>query len=609
MVVEVAFALPSETVFDYWADFPVKEGSRVWVELGKRKLTGIVVKSFKSKKPSRKLKNVLEILDRSPALSADMLEFSRILSSRYFYSQGEILKTFLPPALRGRKKLNIDFPVREKTKPLRRKAKVKTVYVQEEYYKQQRFSYYRGLIEEKIKNNQCVIICLPQKHDLAIWEGFLSRSFPGNYLIFSSRQPVKAQLENWVSARLEKKKIAIGTRSVIFAPFDNLGAVIVEKESFYGHYHPEKPFYHTRDVAVFLCRQKGADLVLAGDVMSVEAYYLCRRQEKVSFAGKSRVKAHIVDLRNYKKGFLLNPILKEVLRKNLESKKRTLIFWDKKGFSRIAQCSFCGEVLTCPNCNIGLNYSKTKKIFQCLRCGYVEKAASLCKKCGKGHYVFKGTGVERIGQNLNKLFPRAKVAVIEGRLQKNIGNADITAATEKIFYADSSGRCFHSVAVLGIGRIFSRPGYNSAEEAFILLKRLESLAAEEILIFTRIPEYYPLKALFKESSWFYRKELADRRKLFYPPFGFFANISVRGKTEKNALNKAELLAGILKEQALTREQTGVFGPFKGLPYKLRKKYYYSIFVKARGFNSLKSVLKYSLAKVRLPGVQVSIAVK
>ncbi len=585
MVVKVIFGLEVNRVFDYSATTALLPGVRVWVDFARRKTIGFVVGFSQESSFERPLKPILEVLDNSPVFSQHMLFLAKMLSERYLCPEGEILKMMLPKALRGRTKTDEDFPRECSTVFDNAHAR----YIKEEYWRTQRFGQYRCIIEDCLEKNSGVIICVPQREDIAIFTDFLDTFCKNKYCVFFSQQPALEQLLNWKKVRQKQIAIALGTRSCIFSPFDRLGAVIIEKESFYGHYQTEKPFYHVRDVGVLLCQIKKAQLVLSSDTMSVKARMLTKGQKMIDYTVPNTQRIAVLDTQAQKsKGYPLTFLVQEVLRAQLAQKKKVILFWDKKGFSSLVVCNQCGHTPHCPRCSVSLRYVFAEKAYRCPRCSFVEEAKDSCPVCLKGYLRSRGAGIERIVQSLQKIFPEASIAMTE---KKDFfqDNWDILVATEKIFYAPGV-YAVPCVIVLGIDAVFSRPRFDSAEEGFIVLKRLVSLAREHMYIFTGNPAYYPVAGLMKKEKWFYLQELKSRRELWYPPYGFLAEINLRAKKQAKVLQKAALLSQKMRVYSKHAECVFVSTPQEGQPLKLRGNFYYTVTARAKNFATLRDMI-------------------
>jgi len=257
---------------------------------------------------------------------------------------------------------------------------------------------------------------------------------------------------------------------------------------------------------------------------------------------------------------------------------------------------------------VNLHYSSTNYSYFCFRCGFKEKTYEKCRNCSQGILTQKGVGVEKFSNMVKKFFPQAKIRTLED-ICKNNTTYDVLIATEKIFYSDKN-LFFDSVIVLDIDKVFAKPSFFSAEDGYVILNRLKSLAKDDFFVFSLFPDYYPISSIFKDDSWFYDKEIKDRKFLHYPPFGFLAEISIRAKTKENALKKVSLIFERIKLYYKDKSDLiDVFGTFEGTPFKLRGYYYYYFIVKTNHFGLLEELILNHLKKIKISPAKSSVIIR
>ncbi|RKY27849.1 MAG: hypothetical protein DRP61_03195 [Candidatus Omnitrophota bacterium] len=607
MIAEVLVGLEINKSFDY--EFrkgsPLKKGMRVLVDFSGKKRVGFVVKIKKSSS-QRKLKPVLRVLDNLPAFTPNLLKFSQKVSQIYLYSQGEILEMMLPESLRRKKFLNIE---PEKATPQKEYRDNKFIYLRENLTANTRFFYYKEIIQSQIGEKRKVIICVPQKEDAFFIKDFLEKELKGIKiaLLFGSDKP-SSQLKEWLKIRNQQADVSIGTRFAIFSPFENLGAIIVEKENFFGYFQPEKPFYHLRDLAFLRAKVEKSNLILHSDYPSLKLYRLLEKK-KLIFVDKfkeSQSRTKIFDLAGYKfkRTPLFSELSLEIIRSDLEKGRRVVVFWNRKGFSNILRCNFCKEIIKCPQCGNFLSFSLEKNYF-CRYCGYKDKGEKI-HKCSERYIRKIGTGIERVELTLKRFFPAKKIFKFTNRLSFS-QDWDILISTQKLVFLKELPSA-EVVILAGIDSLLSWGDFNSSLELYYLLQRLKSIAKEELIIFTFHPSYYVFLALKKEWGWFYERELKERKTWKLPPYVCLAKLTLRAKKEKPLLKRTETLKNFLEEQALKiKKKVEIYGPLKE---KLSaKKTVYSLVVKASQFTIINKVLRLALQKFKKSTAKLSIIIE
>ncbi|MCD6539242.1 MAG: hypothetical protein J7K37_00855 [Candidatus Omnitrophica bacterium] len=607
MIAEVLVGLEINKGFDYKfrKKSSLKKGMRVLVDFSGKKRVGFVVKIKKSSS-QKKLKPILKVLDNLPAFTSNLLKFSRKVSQIYLYSQGEILEMMLPESLRRRRPLSIK---PKKANLQKEYLDNKFIYLRENLTANTRFFYYKEIIQSQIKEKRKVIICVPQKEDAFFIKDFLEKEFEEIRiaLLFGSSKP-SSQLKEWLKIRNQQADVSIGTRFAIFSPFENLGAIIVEKENFFGYFQPEKPFYHLRDLAFLRAEIEKSNLILHSDYPSLKLYKLLEKK-KFIFVNKfkeSQSRTKIFDLASYKfkRIPLFSELSLEIIRSNLEKGKRIIIFWNRKGFSNILRCNFCKEIIKCPQCGNFLSFSLEKDYF-CRYCGYKNKGEKI-HKCSERYIRKIGIGIERVELTLKRFFPAKKIF----KFTKSLAfpqDWDILISTQKLIFLKELPSA-EVVILAGIDSLLSWGDFNSSLELYYLLQRLKSIAKEELIIFTFHPSYYVFSALKKEWSWFYERELKERKTWKLPPYTCLAKLTLRAKKEKPLLEKIRALKGFLEGQALKiRKKVEIYGPLRE---KIStKKTVYSLVVKSSQFTTINKVLRLALQKFKKSTAKLSIIIE
>ena len=220
--------------------------------------------------------------------------------------------------------------------------------------------------------------------------------------------------------REAKGRVILGARSAIFLPFQDLGLIIVdeEHEPSYKQQDPA-PRYHARSAAIMMAGWYGAKVLLGTATPSVESYYnavtgkygLVEMTER--YKGLQLPRITMVDLqRQYHRkemyGHFADPVVFRI-REEIARGKQVILFQNRRGYAPYLQCTHCGEVPKCPNCDVSMTYHKGNNTLVCHCCGHSMQAPRLCPKC-QNEYKAQGFGTERLEEEIQTLFPSARVA-------------------------------------------------------------------------------------------------------------------------------------------------------------------------------------------------------
>jgi len=591
-IARVVFPIGLGKEFDYLVpeSMNLKKGMRVLVDFKNKKKVAIVV-GFKRESLYPQLKPIKEILDRFPSLSEEKIKFAKNLSKIYPYTYGEFLFMMLPPYLKKAKRLEASFLSKEG-------SEFKVSFVKADSFLE-RYSFWKEKIKKKLKEGS-VLIFFPQISYLEEARKVITLDFK-EVEIIHRQQKEKEIFNNWLKSR--RRSLILSTRVGIFYYPEDLTLIVIEEENSLYYFQEEKPFHHLVDVASILAKQKRIELILAADYPTISTYYLIKKK-KIDLIDKSKKKKKelikIIDLGNYQKKRIINPLLGELLRKNIEEDKSCLILWNKKGFSTFVTCSVCGYIYKCQRCYSYLKFSFKEGKGVCPYCGKKTEIGQVCSKCKTGYIKMVGLGIEKLRMILKRYFPQTRIEEWE----KRTSNAKIILSTSKILsslYQDSS---FSVGFILDIDSWLSRLNYEATFESFVYLKKLSYLFTDNLYVFTYNKNHYLFENINEDWRKFYEKELSLRKKLKLSPFGIIAKITTRAKNENKLLEKMKNLYNKLKGRGLE-----VYGPFKEYPFKLRGKFRYSLIVKAKKGYFLRKVIKEETAVYRSSHLKSAIVIK
>ena len=276
---------------------------------------------------------------------------------------------------------------------------------------------YLQLIEKVISMNKSAIILVPEiSLTPQMIDRFVSRFSKEDVAVLHSKLSLGERHDEWERIKNKQAKIVIGARSAIFAPFDNLGLIIIDEEHDTSYKSEGVPRYSAKEVARFIAENKKIPLVMGSATPDLNTFYNAKNGKITKLTLTKRANnsnlpsVEIVDLKQElaigNKSMISN-LLYEEMEKNLKEKRQTILFLNRRGYSTFIMCRDCGYTLKCPNCNISLTYHRAQNILKCHYCGHVEKPVTICPNCNSTKIRYFGTGTQKLEQEINKLFPQA----------------------------------------------------------------------------------------------------------------------------------------------------------------------------------------------------------
>ena len=401
------------------------------------------------------------------------------------------------------------------------------------------------------------------------------RRFRGRFgdevAVLHSRMSAGERYDAWRMLRQGRCQIAIGPRSAVLAPLENVGLIVVdeEHETSYKQFDPA-PRYHARDVAVVRAHFAGAVCVLGSATPSFESvhnarigkYTLLKMPERVPVKGHAAAPlptVRVVDLAREKqvrrlRGALAHP-LREAIARRLERGEQTILLQNRRGYAPVLSCDDCGTAPTCPDCAVSLTLHRPGRgrptLLRCHYCGHAEAVPTVCPACSAPDLAQLGHGTQRVEEELAALFPQARVLRMDLDTtgtkdahatllaQFGRGDADILVGTQMV----AKGLDFPRVTLVGVvdadtGMLL--PDFRASERAFQLIAQVAGRAGRadlpgEVLVQTRNPDHPAVAfALRHDVDGFAAHELAERRMLGYPPYGRLLGAEFKAPTEEAA---------------------------------------------------------------------------
>lgn len=427
----------------------------------------------------------------------------------------------------------------------------------------------------------------------------------------------------WKRLRAAELNIAIGPRSALFAPVQNLKLLCVDEEHDGSFKQEEGVRYNARDMALLRAHRAGAISVLGSATPALESELLARTGKMIRLSLPHRARramlmpeVEIVDLRRTGPGpsgdrnlsLRLHRALEQVLR----DRQQAILFLNRRGFAPCLICDACGHIAECPSCSVGLTlHRKLGDQLICHYCGFQRRMDVRCEKCQSDQLELEGAGTERIETLLNQSFPEARIARLDrdvagglkseevlARMRK--GEVDILVGTQMV----TKGHDLPSVTLVGVLNADSglgMPDFRAAERTFQLLVQVAGRAGRgdtpgKVMIQTRNPEHTAIVLASRHDvPGFMAQELKDRAELGYPPFSRLALVRVDSQDEARGRAEADKLARLAKKAA---PELQVLGPTAAPLARLRARYRFHFLLRSPTREPLRRAL-LALARVEL----------
>ncbi len=417
---------------------------------------------------------------------------------------------------------------------------------------------YMTLIEREIEKGKTAIMLVPEiSLTPQVLRNFKNR-FGDTVAILHSGLSAGERFDEWTRLLTGQAKIAIGARSAIFAPLQNLGAIIIDEEHDGSYISETNPRFNTFEIAKFRAKKNGCFLVLGSATPAIETYYLAQKGEiqlvemPIRVNGKSMPKIEIVDMLGeirYGNNTMFSRRLLVEMENCFSQKKQAILFLNRRGFVSFMRCRDCGYVAKCSDCDVSLVYHKFENKLVCHYCGKKFKALTACPECGSQHIKEGAIGTEKVVEELQKLFPEVPVFRMDNdttrtkdahqKILSQFGKNKpaILVGTQMV----AKGHDFPDVTLVGIidaDQGLYQSHYKSAERTFSLITQVAGRAGRsesegKVILQT----YSPRKYVYNFASnynykGFYEKEINLRKTTKFPPFSTIFRIMFSGDNEE-----------------------------------------------------------------------------
>ncbi len=486
-------------------------------------------------------------------------------------------------------------------------------------------SVFMRLIDEVKSEGRGIIVMVPEISLTPQTIALFHQRYGRSVAVFHSGLSLSERLDEWKRVRNGEALIAIGTRSAVFAPFRDLGLIIMDEEQESTYKSEASPRYHARDVAKFRCACHKALLVLSSATPSIESYYLAQngryRLNTLScrYGDAKLPQVTVADMNQELEKdnrTIFSTVLLEALGENLKNNRQSIVLLNRRGYNTFASCKACGHVVTCPNCSISLTYHSANNRLMCHYCGYSIPFTKECPECHEDKVHYAGFGTQRAEQQIQELLPEARILRLDTdstmtrfAYEKKLrlfsqGEYDIIVGTQMV----AKGLDFENVTLVGVlsaDQALYGDDFRSYEHAFDLLTQVVGRSGRgkytgRAIIQTFTPENNIIQLAAEQNYLeFYAGEIAIRKAMLYPPFSDICMIGFVGTAEDRVRKASAVflsMLSMLAQSEYSDQPMRVLNPSPALIGKVSNKYRYKLIVKCRNSRRFREMVSRLLTQ-------------
>lgn len=470
---------------------------------------------------------------------------------------------------------------------------------------------YMEIVEEMLNRGKDSIFLVPEISLTPQMVYHFKSRFGDEVAVLHSRLSEGEKYDEYRKIVEGKVHIVVGARSAVFAPFKNLGAIIIDEEHTTSYKQDNNPKYSAIEIAIERAKNNNAIVILGSATPSLETYARSIKGLYTLVELKHRVNTNnlplveIVDMSKEKhRGSIFSSRLITEVNKRLEEHEQIILLLNRRGYSSFITCSNCGYTAKCPHCDITLTYHKTSNTLRCHYCGYADKMNDICPSCGEKAIKTLGTGTEKVEEEIKKVFNARVVRMDLDTTSKKGSHEKIITAFKNHEYdillgtqMIAKGLDFSNVTLVGVINADTSlmiPNYRSNEYTFQLLMQTAGRSGRgekkgSVIIQTFNPEHYAITLASKHDYIdFFKQEMEVRRKLSYPPYYYLIYIKVIGKDYNKISVESNKIASILTREL---KNSKILGPTTCSVFKLNGLFRFGIIIKYKKEEKMEEVLQ------------------
>lgn len=588
--------------------------------------------------PEEKIKDIDSVLDKEFSVEEELLSLAVWMSREYGTGLNQCLKTVIPVKKKVKKRgkaTELLWKAEEAPLSLTKEQANVLEGIKLAFSKGEKAvllfgvtgsgktEVYLKLMEEIIRKGKEVIFLIPEISLSFQTRSRIEKRFPGLVSVLHSKMSQGERAESMEKCRSGEVKILMGPRSALFAPFSNLGLIIMDEEQDRSYKSEQAPRYETRDVIRKRGELSSCPVLFGSATPSVQLFSEVEKGDLPCFClhnraveGSTLPKMQVVDMRKeLEEGnrSIFSRVLEEKIQERLDRGEQVMLFMNRRGYAPFVSCRKCGEALRCPHCDVSLNLHKNG-ILQCHYCGYQTNLPKICPNCKSKYLAAFGTGTEKLESICHSVFPKAGILRMDrdstgkkGKYEEILQafseeKADILLGTQMIV----KGHDFPKVTLVGIiavDQILLDSDFQAGEWAYQLITQVSGRAgrgerAGEVLIQSYQPDHPLLELALKQDYLsFYKEEKNYRKRLSYPPFSVMLAMQCI-YTEEAYL---DYILGKLMPRVQERIRDGggeTYGPFPATVYKIKDKFRKIIYIKHSNHDIILQLRDYFIQELK-----------
>ena len=588
--------------------------------------------------PEEKIKDIDSVLDKEFSVEEELLSLAVWMSREYGTGLNQCLKTVIPVKRKVKKRgkpTELLWKAEEAPLSLTKEQANVLEGIKLAFSKGEKAALlfgvtgsgktevYLKLMEEIIRKGKEVIFLIPEISLSFQTRSRIEKRFPGLVSVLHSKMSQGERAESMEKCRSGEVKILMGPRSALFAPFSNLGLIIMDEEQDRSYKSEQAPRYETRDVIRKRGELSSCPVLFGSATPSVQLFSEVEKGDLPCFClhnraveGSTLPKMQVVDMRKeLEEGnrSIFSRVLEEKIQERLDRGEQVMLFMNRRGYASFVSCRKCGEALRCPHCDVSLNLHKNG-ILQCHYCGYQTNLPKICPNCKSKYLAAFGTGTEKLESICHSVFPKAGILRMDrdstgkkGKYEEILQafseeKADILLGTQMIV----KGHDFPKVTLVGIiavDQILLDSDFQAGEWAYQLITQVSGRAgrgerAGEVLIQSYQPDHPLLELALKQDYLsFYKEEKNYRKRLSYPPFSVMLAMQCI-YTEEAYL---DYILGKLMPRVQERIRDGggeTYGPFPATVYKIKDKFRKIIYIKHSNHDIILQLRDYFIQELK-----------
>jgi len=622
---DVLLPVPTGGIYTYLSDCELTAGVRATVPLGRRTLTGIVIKENISPDSKIKYREIIETLDTDPVFGEKYLELLKKLSEYYCAPMGGVLKGVLSEQIYTSEPVNPEIKTFDRKELTLNPAQI-SVYSNIEKTLGKGFSshlvhgitgsgkteIFVELAMQVINAGKQVLYLVPEISLTPQMESRLSERIGFSVKSYHSKKTPKQRKEAFWSFTSGQMRMMLGARSALFVPASEIGLIIVDEEHESSYKQEEVPAYQLRDMAVLYAKILDIPVILSSATPSLESWHNAQTGRYTYHSIPCRPDSQmpdieIVDMKNEEPiGGIISQQMYDAIYETINKGEQVILLINRKGYSHTLYCRKCGNILNCSNCSVAVTYYKSSNVCKCNYCAQ-EVRRPKCHHCGSDDITDYGAGTEKVAEVLESIFEKHILRLDTENVKTYKKLSEMLTSFEKGEYSIMAGTQlvakgldFGNVTLAGIINIdnmFTLPDFRANERAYQLLLQLAGRAGRadkkgRVIIQTNMPELDLFSRLDCLDTSFYDVEMKRRQMFNYPPFHKMCRITLSHTNEETVQQAAFMVYDMLQEKAKDAE---VFYPAQAPIYKIQNRFRYGIIIKSPNNNELTKLIHIASA--------------